>query len=498
MLHSLGFESLGMIRMSGPAIGVVAVMVSASLFFGQAACQAGEPDSTLSTLRQGINAEVHSYERAADAVCGIYIVDLRDGTEITKFRAGRKLIPGSNMKLYTAAFALAELGPDYEFITRVYQLGKDIVVVGNGDSTLGAPSFVKEIGEGVYTELDRWAAAVKEKAGERFTGDLIMCSQFKLTQSRPPAWGKQIYHFEWAPPTGGLNYYGNLLYVTAEVKDGKVLAQTEPQSRFFKVVNKLEAGETTSAVLKANEDDSVFELTGTVAKDKKESFHLPINQPELYTGRVLAERLVVAGVPFAGKVRYVKSSEIDLKGAKLLYEKKTSMTTAFRWTNIRSLQMPAECLFLSAGDRTWENSAKLLKESLVKNYGLDPDDFEADEGSGISAIARLMPKDIVHLLKAFLERKGGQLVVQSIPLSGTEGTMTSSLADPQYKGRARGKIGHSYQGYCLSGYILDKAGKPRIVYSIMANDMEPGKETGGKPMQMAICKLLVDYLDAGK
>ncbi len=452
----------------------------------------------LPLLRQNIDKEIGDYEKSAKAICGVYIIDLRDGKTITELRIDDKLKPGSNMKLLTSAFVLAELGPDFAFTTSVYRRGDDIVVVGDGDSTLGAPELSAETGEGIYAELDRWAEAVTEKVGASFAGDLIICSQFDLSASRPPGWAEHIYRFAWAPATGGLNYHGNLLDVTLTVADGKVAVEVKPETRFFKVVNKLIPGEKTEVTLNANEDDSVFELTGTVKGSSRKPERFPIHHPELFTGRVLAERLVAIGVSFKGKVRYIKSSEIDLGGAQLLHRKKTPLAASMKWMNIRSLNMPAECHYLRAGDMTWEGTPEALTKSLIENYGMKPGTFAVDEGSGISAVDRVTPRGIMRLLKAFLTVDGGQLVVESIPRSGTEGTMSRDLVEPEYRGRVRGKIGHVLQGYCLSGYILNKEGEPVMVYSIMANEMPAGEETGAKPLQMAICKLLVDYVDGRK
>ncbi len=449
----------------------------------------------LALLGKRVDTEIDAYEESADAICGVYIVDLRNGQTITARRIDKPLKPGSNMKLLTSAFVLAALGPDFAFTTSVYGLGGDVVIVGDGDMMPGAVDLAAKAGESVYVELDRWAAAIKEKLGANFTGDLIMCSQFDLTSSRPPAWEEHIYRYVWAPPTGGLNFHDNLLEITPTVVDGQVNVKVMPESRFFKVVNSLKVGEKVDCILKADADDSLFELTGTVSASTKDPFYLPVNHPELFMGRVLAERLILAGAPFQGKIRYVKSKQIDLSGAELLYQKKTPLAVSLKRMNIRSLNMPAECHYLQAGDGTWEGTIELLTKSMIENYHLRPESFAVDEGSGISGVDRVTPREIIRLLKAFLTREGGQLVIESIPRSGIEGTMTSDLTEPGYRGRVRGKIGHTHRGYCLSGYVYDKQKKPVILYSIMANDMPGGEEKGGKPLQNTICKLLVDYVD---
>jgi D-alanyl-D-alanine carboxypeptidase/D-alanyl-D-alanine-endopeptidase (penicillin-binding protein 4) len=446
-------------------------------------------------LRQAIDADIDAYEKSADAVCAVHVVDLRTGGAVTERRIDTPMVPGSNQKLLTSAFALQELGPDFAFTTRVYRVGRDIVVAGDGNCLIGAPDRAAEAGESIYAELDRWAAAVKAEVGDAPAGDLIMCSAFDLTGSRPPAWAKHVYGQCWAPPTGGLNFHDNLVTVAFDVADGKAAARVQPQSRLIRVVNRVTVGEKTAVSLRCSEDDAVLELAGTIAGPVTRPMEFPVNHPELFTGRVLADRLIAAGVAFRGKIRTAKSRDLDPAGGKLLHETRAPIAETLRRTNTRSLQMAALTHYLRAGDGTWANGPKLLRASLETHYGLAPDSFAADEGSGISSVDRVSPAALVALLGAFPDRPGGRLVVESIPRSGIAGTMTSQLADPPYRGRVRGKIGWSHRAYCLSGYVLDPAGEPVMVYSIMANDMPPGAEEQAKPLQSAILRRLVDYVD---
>src|SRR5688572_4796375 len=47
------------------------------------------------------------------------------------------LIPASNLKLVTTAAALNGLGADFKFRTLLVSHGKDLILIGDGDPTLG-------------------------------------------------------------------------------------------------------------------------------------------------------------------------------------------------------------------------------------------------------------------------------------------------------------------------------------------------------------------------
>jgi D-alanyl-D-alanine carboxypeptidase/D-alanyl-D-alanine-endopeptidase (penicillin-binding protein 4) len=67
-----------------------------------------------------------------------------DGAVVADVGTNAPLVPASTIKLLTATAALAQLGPDYRFRTRVLDGGNgDLVVVGGGDPLLATPEFVE-------------------------------------------------------------------------------------------------------------------------------------------------------------------------------------------------------------------------------------------------------------------------------------------------------------------------------------------------------------------
>ena len=74
---------------------------------------------------------------------GVLVVDPVSGDTLYSRNAGKLFMPASNEKLLTGATALAQLGPDFRFVTRFASNGPqrdsmldgDLVVVGRGDPT---------------------------------------------------------------------------------------------------------------------------------------------------------------------------------------------------------------------------------------------------------------------------------------------------------------------------------------------------------------------------
>ncbi len=144
---------------------LVAVAILASPAIAQTA------DSRASALQQEIARRVNEYQENPNLIAGLYVHDLRTGKTLVDINSDRPLITASNLKLLTGAFALEKLGEKFHFSTSVYLRGNDIVIVGDGDPTIGCHDLCQAAGVSVYEELDRWVAAIKEKAGPAMPPD---------------------------------------------------------------------------------------------------------------------------------------------------------------------------------------------------------------------------------------------------------------------------------------------------------------------------------------
>ena len=453
--------------------------------------RAAEPSS----LQRQAKGLVAAYQKSSGAVCGVSAVDLKTGQRLIDIRSGEPFVPASNQKLLTAAFALARLGADFRFTTGVYSLGDDILIVGDGDPTLGDPRLGREEHKDIYTALDRWADVVRQKVGKAIRGDLLVCSSFAQEDFRHADWPKRQHHRWYAAPVAGLNFHNNCFDVTFAVTDKGVLPNVQPQSRLIRITNGVKASKRHIWSLQSNADDSHVRLNGTVKRSTKDPVSVAANHPPLLLGYVLAERLARAGVKLTGSIRAVKLGELDRTKAELLCRTDTPLTTALKRANKQSLNMAAECIFLRAGDGTWAGSAKIMTDTLVERYGLAAEHLLVRDGGGLSRRNRIAPAAMTRTLATIAGQDEAKVLLVSLPRSGMDGTMRKRLRQPPYRGRVVAKTGYVAGASCLSGYIVDKADRPVIAFSIMANSVPAGKAWRAKQLQDSICKLMVDSAD---
>ncbi len=458
------------------------------------------------TYRQQVETRVAQFEATrppGQLVSGVYMFDLRTGEGFVEIRSGQMLITASNMKLFTSAFALEKLGAGFSFTTKVYLDGNDIVVVGDGDPTIGAPDLAAAAGESVYAELDRWADAIKTQAAGQFTGNLVLASCFNLqgqfhhpnkSNTTNPAW--------WSAPVDALNYHDNFYDVTFTVSGGSVTPHVEPASSFIQVINNLQVGPTNWSLSSAPNESTVT-LNGRVASSTSNPRSISGNHPGMLLGRTLADRIIQAGVSFTGQIQTVDCNSLNLTGAVLLYEKSLPLSESMKRMNKRSLNMAANCHFLRAGDGTWAGSQTLITQSLIQDYNLDPNGFNVIEGSGLFESCRVQPLVFVDLLTQMTTHPDGNILIESLPISGLDGTLEEQnrYQESNYLGRVLGKTGTVGSASCLTGYVLDAPfGEPVIVFSILNNrtDWWSGStwRDNARDMQDDVIKLLVDTLDA--
>ena len=86
-----------------------------------------------------------------------------DSKVIYRENATSPLIPASNLKVITTSAALEKLGAGFKFQTRLYWHNGDLVLIGDGDPTLGDAEMLKKVGWDVDTVFKTWAGGLAKR-----------------------------------------------------------------------------------------------------------------------------------------------------------------------------------------------------------------------------------------------------------------------------------------------------------------------------------------------
>lgn len=480
----------------GVAAALILAAVAGSLLGSPPA--ASEPDSQSQpasapqTLADRIGALTQSYVKLSGARVGLSVLDLRTGESVCRLNGQEAMTPASNQKLLTAAFALQRLGKDFRFSTGLVRMGEDLVLTGDADPTLGDPVVAAAAGKTIYDDLDRWAAAAKKSFGEKPARDLLLRTAFTDGGYWCEDWSDANRRNWSGAPVADLNFNDNCYDVTF-TSDGKTVTPVlSPTSRFIEVIDKLRIGPAPVWSLRSSPDEKAVTLTGTVPIVKAYgTVFTPADDPPMLLGRVMADRLERAGVKLTGKIRAVAPNAVAPSRGELLGARYAPLELAMGRSLKRSLNMAAECLLLRAGDGTWEGSAKLMQETLVKDFHLSAETLVVRDGSGLSHGNRVSADDLVSLLRALASRKDAPMLLRCLPHSGIDGSLEKRLDEPACRGRAIAKTGHIAGVSCLSGYVLDRKGQPAYAFSILVARPRKGSS---HDFQDELARLLVAEL----
>lgn len=426
------------------------------------------------------------------ASVGISAIDLANGKILIAVNADQRRTPASNQKIVTSALAMEALGGDFNFTTCLYQAGNDLVIVGDFDPAFGDPRLADEAGKTIYADLDVWAQQVKARLGNNFAGRILTLGEKPAGGYRHGNWPASQRGHWYSAPVASLNFNNNCIDVAFTSDKKGISAIISPESKFIPVASKLSVGRKQVWSLRMNADCSAGTLTGTVS-GASEPASTAIDDPPMLFARSFGQRLLEAGVAWTGQFDRLAEKDFDKSKATLVAQTSRPLAVVMARANKRSLNMAAEAMFLRACGGTWDKGAQIASDMLIKAYGLNEESFKISDGSGLSKANEISPAAITKLLLTVSRRKDARIFINSLPIAGVDGTMEKRLTREPYKGRVLGKTGYVAGASCLSGYILDPAGKPAIAFSVMVNKMVG--LANAKRLEEDVCKTLVDSVN---
>jgi len=437
-------------------------------------------------LAQPINAAVEraiTDQQLQAAEVGVYAIDLVTGEELAAIAADRLFIPASNMKLITSGAALVALGEGFTFTTEVWRSGDDLLIVGDGDPALADPELLDAMNLSVEEFLDLWAREISERAQDKVFDELLIDDRIFDTPGPHPTWPIDQLNRWYCAEVAGLNFHTNVLsvHLAPGVGGGPPRLEIEPAADWLKPRNlakTVNRGRNTAWVAR-NLASNEMTVYGDIRWSTAEPIPVALRDPAMVFGELLAERLADQGRK--PSVRRVSSDE-DPPRDELLLTVETDLEETLRRCNVDSQNMYAEALFKRLAAETtgsrgdWSSGVAVMRIVLQQllegapNVGVATDAVIAD-GSGMSRENRLTPRLLATWLQRMAATDVAREYIESLPVAGSDGTLRRRFRAAQPELEVRGKSGYLSGVSCLSGYILDDAGAPRIAFAALVNEI---------------------------
>ena len=432
----------------------------------------------------------------------VLVQNLNTGEVIDEYRSDKVVPPASVMKLLTTAAALEIMGPGFRFPTVLEYTGTiengvlhgDLYVRGGCDPSLGW--------KGRNAFLNQWVKAVKAAGIQRIHGAVVADMTMLDGEAQNPNWLCEDAGNYYAPGIFALNYYGNTMNIVLESGAPGTVARvlkTEPAVSDIRFINHIRCDKITydGAFVSGLPYSCERYLTGAVPSNLG-TFGVKgdLPNPGLLLARHFTAKLREAGVEVSREAVYrADYNPLTPPRTELYIHYSEPLSEIIKETNLNSNNLYAEALFRYLGSRytlpgTIHNSQDLLRD-YWRRRGVNVQNAIIKDGCGLAPQDAVSAKAFVQLLTVMHTSPNAGAWMESLPVSGKSGTLTSLCPKTVLEGRIHAKSGTIAGTKNFAGYI-DAPNGDTWVFAILINSA-PGK---AKNIQHVIQKYLLDVYSA--
>ncbi len=424
---------------------------------------------------------------------GVLIVDPASGDTLYSVNAGKLFVPASNTKLVTGAVALAQLGADYRYTTRVLgaaprrdgTLPGDLVVMGRGD-----PSFSDSLAGDAMQPLRALADSLKARGVKRVAGRLIRGADTFSDSTLGAGWAWDDLDAAYSAPTDELLFnegYARITVVGGARPGDRVAIRTAPANG----IPLLGAVEVATVRDCCTERSHVVAegdvrgrrprvaLRGSVRAGDSVTVTVALRHPNAAFLDAFAAALAARGITIAKGVE--ADSLADTTGLAVLATRTSPPLSAVlaRFEKPSQNQLGELLLKTVALERTGAgraDSGLVVVRRQLAAWGIDSSMASLRDGSGLSRHNFIAPEAIARVLHAMMQRDDFDVYYQSLPVGGVDGTIASRMRGTPAMANVHAKTGTLDKVRALSGYVTAADGRILIFSTIANNHTVPTRE----------------------
>jgi len=420
------------------------------------------------TLARRIDSHL-AEPRFAAASWGVSVVSLDDGRTVYAHDAGRLLLPASTAKLYTAAFALDRLGPDYRTHTDVLMTGElrkgrlrgDLVLRGGGDPTLAGNAWA-----------DQLAGTLHDHGIRRIDGAIVGDDTVFAGPPIGNGWEAADLQTYYGAQAGGLDIDENTMTATVSATgiavqpvDAAVAIALDPATRFG-----VYRAPGTATVHMLGVDGKAF---------PSRTSRLSIPDPALTAARRLQSALERQGIGVHGEARSVHWPVQAPRGETIASWPSPTLESILRDGLKRSQNLYLQSIFLLTAPAAADGDAEAAEDSAsaaladwLGARGIGPTSTTMVEGTGLSRHDLTTAASLTHLLATMDASPLAAPWRSLLPVAGVDGTLANRMRDTAAQGNVVAKTGSMSFVNALAGYVTTKGGQ-RLAFAVVLNNYRP-------------------------
>ncbi|MFJ2993881.1 D-alanyl-D-alanine carboxypeptidase/D-alanyl-D-alanine-endopeptidase [Pandoraea sp. NPDC087047] len=396
--------------------------------------------------------------------------------------------PASTMKLVTTIAALDTLGPDYRWRTQAFTDGHADGHTLNGNLYFrgtGDPKLVPE-------EMEKFVAELRNTGVTTINGDLVLDRSAYSSDigAQGPIDGDSDRPYNVAPDPLLYSFKAMSFSFTGN-PNGTVDVGVLPPLANLQVANEMSLTDAGSCgdwltrihpTLSTTPDGAyVAHFSGAYpasCEDKGWNIAAP-DRDRFFLGgfRALWQ---ASGGQFNGNVR---TGVVPPSARLLVTHRGQTLAEVVHDMNKFSNNVMARQLFLTLGlGNDGKTPASIARSREVLSRWLDKYDLAmpglvVENGSGLSRVERISAAELARVLQHGINSPTAQVLVESMPTVGVDGTMRNRLVNRDVAGNAHIKTGTLDDVGAVAGYVGTRTGSTYVVVSLV-NDPHAGNARG--------------------
>ena len=446
-------------------------------------------------LCESINQTIET-SQYANARWGVIAISLKDGRVVCG-RDERKLFnPASIEKVLTSIVALDKLGADYRWRTSVYAAKTIENGTVDGDLTIygrGAPDF-DNVG------LENLIAQLQAKGLKRIKGNIVGDDSYFKGDSIGDGWTWNDLQWYYGAEASALSFDGNEADVYME--NGKPTASSD----YLQIDNDLQprqADKTEAYGIKRGLADNQIYIWGN---GEKASGRMAVSNPARWTAKLFKDALLKKGIAVEGDVKssnWQSKDRLNVEtSVELASAESVTLAEVVNKMNKRSVNIYAELILRTLGRKFGDSAPAEIKQVqevrgddsagtsvivkfLTENKVLT-DEIQIHDGSGLSRLDFVTPEAFGRALIYAAQSKFADVFTNSLPVAGTDGTLSGRLG--KAKGKILAKTGTISFVNSLAGYAQTADGEV-LTFAIISNNVTK-KSDGANVIDAAALKLV--------
>ncbi len=394
------------------------------------------------------------------AVYSLYIVNAKTGEPVFDHNGQVGLAPASTQKIITSITAFELLGKDFRYKTQIgfrgtqinQRVNGDLVISGCGDPTLGSWRYATTR---EATVLGYFSKAIQDKGIREVSGDILFSSSPWTSQHVPDGWIWQDIGNYYGAGAGVFNWRENQFDLVMEsgntIGDTVKIKSTVPKlynTRFIAELKSAAKGTGDNAYIYLPENGTTKIVRGTIPIEEK-AFTIsgaitdPAFQFKMTLREMLGSKFLVKG--------FKQETGSFLTGAitPIITYQSPPLDSIIFWFNRRSINLYGEALLKTIGaEKTGHgntDSGLVVLRKFWKEKGIDPDELNMYDGSGLSPLNRVTTHVQVNLLLYAMKKEWYSSFYEALPEFNNIKMKSGTINDVKgFCGYHRSKDGNEY------------------------------------------------------